>query len=285
MASDLRSIATTDIAYLDHGGAPLTMRVFAPDGDGPFPAVIDLHGGAWNRGDLSTCRERDEALAEAGIVAAAIDFRHAGDGYPSSLADINYAIRWFKAHAGEFGADAGRVGLSGQSSGGHLAMLAAMRPDDPRYAAIPLDGGAGIDAKVRCVGMSWPVINPLSRYRHALRAQARAVPPGWVAGIPECHDRYWGGEAAMEEGNPMLALERGEAVETPPALWVQGRPDEVHDYRDLDSGAGANEPERFAASYRAAGGAIEVVYIDQETRSSPTSFEPLARFFNRHLGG
>ena len=284
MASELRTIATTDVAYLDHGGEPLMMRVFVPDGGGPFPAVIDLHGGAWNRGDLTTCRERDEALADAGIVAAAIDFRHAGDGYPSSLADINYAIRWFKAHAEEFGADAGRIGLSGQSSGGHLAMLAAMRPDDPRYAAIPLDGGpADIDAGVRCVGMSWPVINPLSRYRHAKRVQARAAPPDWVAEIPECHDRYWVTEAAMEEGNPMLALERGEDVETPPALWVQGRPDEVHDYLDLDSDADLNEPERFAANYRAAGGEIELLYIDQASRSSPTSFEPLARFFNRHL--
>ena len=49
MASDVRTIVTTDIAYLHHGGEPLMMRVFAPEGDGPFPAVIDLHGGAWNR--------------------------------------------------------------------------------------------------------------------------------------------------------------------------------------------------------------------------------------------
>ena len=284
MASDVRTIATTDVDYLQHGGKKLAMRVFAPEGDGPFPAVIDLHGGAWNRGDLTTCRDRDEALADAGIVAAAIDFRHAGDGYPASLADINYAIRWFKAHAGEFGADPDRVGLCGQSSGGHLAMLAAMRPEDPRYAAIPLDGASGVDAKVRCVGMAWPVINPLSRYRHAKRVQARDVPPDWVAEIPECHDRYWVTEAAMEEGNPMLALERGEAVETPPALWVQGRPDEVHDYLDLDSDVDVNEPERFARNYRAGGGEIELLYIEQTTRSSPASFEPLARFFNRHLG-
>ena len=283
MASEVRTIGTADVVYLEHGGKPLAMRLFFPDGDGPFPAVIDLHGGAWNRGDLTTCRERDEALAEAGLVAAAIDFRHAGDGYPTSLADINYAVRWLKAHAGEHRVDASRVGLSGQSSGGHLAMLAAMRPEDSRYAGIPLDGAPDVDARVRCVGMSWPVINPLSRYRHARRAQARPEPPAWVAGIPECHDRYWVTEEAMAEGNPTLALERGEDVETPPALWVQGRPDEVHDYRDLDSGVDVNEPERFARNYRAASGEIEVVYIDQATRSSPTSFDPLARFFNRHL--
>ena len=284
MASDVRTIETTDVVYLEHGGKPLAMRVVAPEGNGPFPAVIDLHPGAWNRGDLTDCRDRDEALADAGIVAAAIDFRHAGDGYPTSLADINYAIRWFKARAGEFGADPDRVGLCGQSSGAHLAMLAAMRPDDPRYAAIPLDGASGeYDARVRCVGMSWPVINPLSRYRHVKRVLTRPTPPAWALDMPECHDRYWVTEEAMAEGNPTLALERGEDVETPPALWVQGRPDEVHDYRDLDSDLDVNEPERFARNYRAAGGEIDILYIDQATRSSPTSFDPLARFFNRHL--
>ncbi len=283
MASDVRTVETVDTTYLRHGERPLAMRLFMPDGAGPFPAVIDIHGGAWNRGDLTTCRDRDEALAEAGLVAAAIDFRHAGDGYPTSLADINYAVRWLKARADEYRVDPGRIGLSGQSSGGHLAMLAAMRPDDPRYAAIPLADGPAVDARVRCVGMSWPVINPLSRYRHAKRVEARPVPPDWVAGIVECHDRYWITEEAMAEGSPTLALERGEDVETPPALWVQGRPDEVHDYPDPESGAGVNEPERFARNYRAAGGEIDIVYIDNATRSSSTSFDPLARFFLRHL--
>ena len=76
------------------------------------------------------------------------------------------------------------VGLSGQSSGGHLAMLVAMRPHDPRYAAIPLPAGSpALDASVRCVVMSWPVINPLSRYRHAKRAEASANPPDWPKSI------------------------------------------------------------------------------------------------------
>ena len=73
MASDVRTIATTDVHYLHHGGKPLAMRVFAPEGDGPFPAVIDLHGGAWNRGDLTTCRDRDEALADLTVVAAGLE--------------------------------------------------------------------------------------------------------------------------------------------------------------------------------------------------------------------
>ena len=59
----------------------------------------------------------------------------------------------------------------------------------------------------------------------------------------------------------------------------------MHDYRDLDSDAGVNEPERFARNYRAAGGEIEVLYIEQAVRSTAASFDPLARFFRRHLAG
>ena len=61
--------------------------------------MIDVHGGAWTNGDRTECQARGEALAAAGLVVAAIDFRQAADGYPTSLIDINYATRWLKAHA------------------------------------------------------------------------------------------------------------------------------------------------------------------------------------------
>ena len=285
MATTL-TFTTEDIDYLRHGDRAMAMRLFRPAGAGPFPVVIDLHGGAWNKGALGGCRERDEAFAQAGIAAAAIDFRQAADGYPASLIDINYATRWIKAEAGALNLDASRVGLSGQSSGGHLAILSAMRPFDERYASIPLAKGTpDVDATVRCVGMSWPVINPLSRYRNALRTRAGNVPgpSDWVGDIPESHDRYWVTDENMTEGNPMLLLERGEKVHLPPAMWVQGRPDPVHDYRDPESPLDLNEPERFVENYRAAGGDIELVAIEQENRYSPTSFEPLTAFFKKHL--
>lgn len=304
MPTETLDITTEDLTYLTHGNTALAMRLYRPAVQGdhgglahatPLPAVIDLHGGAWNKNDLTSCAARDAVLAASGLVVAAIDFRHGADGYPATMADINYAIRWLKAGADRFGIDPARVGLCGQSSGGHLAMLAAMRPDDARYTAIPLAADAGenagadgeIDASVRCVGMQWPVINPLSRYRHALRQRAEGAE--WVGDIPENHDRYWIDEAAMEEGNPLLALERGEAVRTLPAMWIQGRPDIVHDYCDTDSGQpGAepvNEPERFAAAYRAAGGEIDLRYVAKEDASTAAaSFEPLARFFHAHLG-
>ncbi|MDR3538057.1 MAG: alpha/beta hydrolase [Acetobacteraceae bacterium] len=274
---------TEDRDYVRHGDRAMRLRLFRPVGAGPFAAVIDLHGGAWCNGDLAECQARDEVLARAGLVVAALDFRHGADGYPSSLVDINYAVRWIKAHAAELNVRPDRVALCGQSSGGHLAMLAAMRPDDARYAAQPLPAGSpAVDACVAAVAMIWPVINPLSRYRHARRALDATTPPAWVGDIPARHDLYWKTEAAMADGNPILALETGETVHTPPALWVQGRPDPAHDYRDPDSPVDANEPERFVGAYRRAGGKIELVALPYPTRAT-TSLEPVREFLVAQL--
>ncbi len=275
---------TRDVEYLRHGDRRFMARLFVPQGQGPFPAIVELHGGAWCNGDLNECQTYAEALARGGLAVAAIDFRHAGDGYPTSLADINYGIRWVKANAGELNTRSDLVGAAGQSSGGHLAMLAAMRPNDPRYAAIKLPSSAPeVDASLRAVAMLWPVINPLSRYRHALRARDSANPPAWVGNIPSRHDLYWKTEAAMADGNPMLMLEKGEKVPTPPALWLQGRPDPVHDYHDPDSGFTGTEPERFTANYRKAGGNIELLIVAQAERTTAATLGKVADFFHRHI--
>ena len=256
-----------DIEYLRHGDTPLLARVFRPRGPGPFPALVECHGGAWCMSDRLTERPRHEFMASHGIVSIALDFRSGNeDPYPASVADINYAVRWAKAHARELKTRPELIGLSGQSSGGHLAMLAAMRPLDPRYAMLALPVGSHRhDANVRCVVMSWPVINPLGRYRHAKRALAVAEnPPDWPKSIIARQDSYWRAEANMAEGNPMLALERGEKVKTPPAIWFQGRGDTLHDYKDADSDFPGNEPQRFVANYRKAGGEIELDYLDMD---------------------
>ena len=86
----------------------------------------------------------------------------------------------------------------------------------------------------------------------------------------------------MAEGNPLLALESGEKVRTPPAVWIQGRPDPVHDYRDPESALERNEPARFAQRYEEAGGSIELVYIDHASRAEQC-LAPLAGFLATQL--
>ena len=166
-------IDVEDVEYIRHGNTPLLARIYKPRGSGPFPLVIDLHGGAWCKKDRTSDAGTDEPLAKSGVVVVALDFRMPPDaGYPASLADINYAIRWCKARAAQFGSRADRVGILGVSSGGHQAMLAAMRPADPRYTEFPLAGTAAVDASLRCVVLCWPVIDPLGRYHYAKKMQS-----------------------------------------------------------------------------------------------------------------
>src|SRR5215212_4877108 len=111
-------IEVTDVEYLRHGDKPLLARVYQPRGEGPFPLIVDVHGGAWCRKDRMSDVTTDEALARSGAVAVSLDFRMPPEAkYPASLQDINYAVRWCKANAGKFGARADKVALLGVSSG------------------------------------------------------------------------------------------------------------------------------------------------------------------------
>ncbi|MDE0779620.1 MAG: alpha/beta hydrolase [Alphaproteobacteria bacterium] len=278
------ALITENIEIYRHGDKPMIVQLIRPETGGPYPVIVDLHGGCWCKGYPSECAARGEVFAAAGMVSAALDFRQADEGYPSSLVDINYAIRWLKAHAEELRLDADRIGLLGQSSGGHLAMLASMRPENARYMALPLeDGSPDVDASVKCVGVMWPVINPLSRYRRVVGLVGAGNPPAWVGDLQQRHDSYWGTEENMEEGNPMLALERGEDVIVCPSIWFQGLPDPVHDYRDPESPLDLNEPERFVENYRKVGGSMSIVHVEQANRSDPEFLGPLVAFFRENL--
>ena len=257
------AFTVSDREYLRHGDDAFLARIYLPDGDGPFPCIVEVHGGGWSQFDRLRGKHLHEALARSGCTVMAIDFRQGSKGaYPRSVADVHYAVRWAKAHARELKTAPDMVGMSGNSSGGHLAMLMSMRPEDPRYAALPVDGPT-YDSRVRCVVMLWPVINPFGRYRYAKSILAQPDPPAWPNSLIPLHDAYWGDEAAMAEGSPLLILERGEPAELVPAMWVQSTQDRVHNYKDPSSDFPGPESDRFAKAYRAAGGEIQTFYFDE----------------------
>lgn len=277
-----------DLEYLRHGDTPLLARLFVPRGEGPFPMIVELHGGAWCKGDRTNDTIMNEPLARSGVVVAALDFRQPPEAaYPGSLLDISYAVRWLKSRAAEFHARADRVGLMGASSGAHQAILLAMKPRDPGYASLPLPAGSpAVDGSVRCAVLCWPVIDPLGRYRYAKELKAGGGPyPEVVDRVLPSHDRYWGTEAAMAEGNPTLALERGETVETPPVLYIQGTHDKAHPRPHL---------ERFVQQYRKIGGQVDLELMEGETEgyigrkpASPAVGRTIARiieFVHKQLG-
>jgi acetyl esterase/lipase len=210
---------------------------------------MDVHGGQWTRNDRLGNASISEVLAASGLVVFAPDFHLATPAtpYPTALVDVSYAVRWFKAHAGDFNATATHLGGMGSSSGGHLIMLSAMRARDPRYATLPLAEAPDLDASLAYLILPWPILDPYGRFifaqdtnRQDIVASTRTFFAPW--------DTIW-------EGNPMAILERGEAVELPPALIIQG---------SADANVTPALQQRFAAAYRAAGGDLTLeVFPDQ----------------------
>jgi acetyl esterase len=238
-----------DVTVYEYDEGQLLARLYQPVGEGPFPAVVDVHGGGWTSGDRFQNALIDATLASRGIVVLALDFRMPPEaGYPAAVADVNAGIRWLKAHAPEFGARTETVGGLGTSSGAQTLLLNALRPTDPRYAALPIGGGA--DASLAFAVAGWPVADPLARFR-MLQQQGNAT-------TVAAHLTYWHTEDAMAEGSPQLILERDEAVRMPPLLIVQGTND-------------ANLPpdmaDRFAAAYGAKGGSVHLEKFANEPHS------------------
>ena len=170
--------------------------------------------------------------------------------YPLALTDINYAVRWTKLHAKDLKTRPDLVGISGQSSGGHLAMLAAASA----RSALHRDPAAGWLTRARRFGEVRRAVMAGDQSDRPLSLRAAARPRSirrrtGHKGIIDRHNQFWGSEANMIEGNPMLILERGEKPELPPAIWHQGRGDLMHDYKDEDFKGSDTEAPRFTASY------------------------------------
>ena len=285
ISTQMYEVAIADVEYLRHGEAPLLARLFKPQGSGPFPIMLELHGGAWVRGTRENGNAANEALAKTGVIVAALDFRTQAP-YPASVADIHYAIRWAKTQAASWKGKPDRIGAMGTSSGAHQAMLLGMRPHDARYAALPSPAGAGgVDGTLACVIMISPVIDPLGRYLYAKGLRSNCTPPEGVgAQWPPMHERYWGTEEAMAEGAPARILARGEKTALPPTLTLRRAYEASHPRPDFDE---------FIDQYRKAGGSIDVrifegegggLLSDLSSQVAEQTIEEMGKFINKHLG-
>ncbi len=127
------------VTYRTIDAQALKLDVAVPPGDGPFPAIVMLHGGGWIKGGRSRFRDEIEEAAWRGFVGVSVDYRlcrtgeetPSVDGFPAPLQDVKAAIRFLRANADRFRIDPMRIGIAGESAGGHLALLAGLtRPED-----------------------------------------------------------------------------------------------------------------------------------------------------------
>ena len=108
---------------------PMNTRFYRPDDAKVRPAIIDLYGGAWQRGSPEDQSRFDRAMAARGYGVFAIDYRHAPEHrYPAQIEDVRTALRFIHQNAIKYHVDPTRFVLCGRSAGGHLALLAAYEP-------------------------------------------------------------------------------------------------------------------------------------------------------------
>jgi acetyl esterase/lipase len=267
------TVAIEDLEYQKG----MLARLYRPSGAGPFPAALQVHGGAWTSKDRTDNDFMAKALAESGIFVASIDFRMPPVApHPGSIQDINLGIRWLKANAREFKSRPEWVGSWGTSSGGHQVLLAAMRALNSTYSALP--GPAGVDAKQAWVISGWGVLDPLLRYNLAKKAGNKE--------LVHLHDTFWLTEAAHEDASPPAMLKRGEKCELPPALVFGGDKDEWVPVALMRS---------FVADYNKAGGDAELQLYEGANHGFMTgkpdapyaasAIERMKQFIRKHTTG
>jgi acetyl esterase len=217
ICSSAQAGLTKDVAYAKVEGVSLALDVFVPDGPGPFPAVIMVHGGGWDHGDKSGGKNKgwmvpmDEPLSRAGFAWFEINYRLLPKyPYPACLDDVQSAIRWVKAHAAEYRVDPSRIALAGESAGGYMVDLAAARADE----------STRVNAVVSFYGV----------YDMVAQAEAKGIGGnlGLLFGISQLDNKtrpiLWAASAAAY-------LKPG----LPPFLLVHGDADQISPYQnDLD---------------------------------------------------
>ena len=260
----------TDIEYGRAGDVPLLLDVHVPDGDGPFPVAILVHGGGWGSGDKGGAETPNSGaditpwfapLADAGFTWFSINYRLApAHCWPACLEDTLTAIRWVKSHAARFKGDSGRIALIGHSAGGHLACMAAAT------------GGA--DTRVQAVVGCAPVTN----FEQDLAARG-----GLSLALQNLHGRQQEvtSEALdiLRATSPINNLKPG----LPPFLLIHG---------DADRSVPMEQSLNFQARLRANGVHCDLITIPggphrlaEWMASDPQWTEKMVRWLRQTLGG
>ena len=231
LAVPARAELKTDIEFAAVDGTSLTLDAFVPDGDGPFPTCILVHGGGFTQGDkTSFIKPLFEPLSKAGFTWFTINYRLAPQHrFPACVEDVETAIRWVKSHAAEYKVDPQRIALIGESAGGHLVSLAGVRGRaETRVAAVV------------------PFYAP-----HDLESRVRQSPsvPVWVEalfGLKQLDDAAW---KTLREASPISYVRPG----LPPYLLIHGTQDDKVPFA---------QSLRFWEQMHAAGNACELIAID-----------------------
>ena len=259
MQPEAEDIAVGAVTNVTADGVPV--RIYRPRGDGPFPVAMMFHGGGWVIGDLTSadCQSR-ELCNGAGVLVISVDYRLAPEHrFPAAADDCYNATVWAAAHAAEFGGDASRLAVTGDSAGGNLAAVVAQMVRDK--------GGPAIAFQL----LVYPVTDGVTFDNPSYHDNAE----GYLLTAESMH-WFWNHYAPTPEdrrnpyASPLLA---DSFADLPPALVLTAEFDPLRD-----------EGEAYAEKLRAAGVAAELVRYDGfihgffgQTRMIPAAREAMTK--------
>lgn len=219
---------TTDVEFARPGGYSLTMDISIPEGLGPHPAVILVHGGGWQNGDKETyIQPWFPVLTRAGFAWFSINYRLAPQfQYPAPVEDIEAAVKFVKSNANKYRVDEGKIALMGESAGGHLVALVAAR------------GKVKVKGVVDFYGP-----HDLSKLIEANQAAAKALGP--LLGFTDMNDAA---KKSLAEASPITLVTK----RMPPFLFIHG---------DKDPMVPLSQSTEMCAKMKAAGAKCEVVVV------------------------
>ncbi|MFC9357033.1 alpha/beta hydrolase [Rhodococcus sp. NPDC057014] len=225
-------------AHYESGGAQIPLRVYVPEGPAPHPVVLYFHGGGFVAGDLDVVDEPARAVANgAGAIVVAATYRRAPEHrFPAAADDASAALRWVAANIATYGGDPGNVVVMGDSAGGNLAAVTALRARDE-------DG-----PRLRGQVLIYPVIDPNAEF-----PSRRQFAEGYVIGAGDL-DWFWGNYLRSPEDatHPYAVPSRAASLEgLPPALVLTTENEVARD-----------EAEAYAGALRQAGVDTEAIRFD-----------------------
>ena len=197
------------VSFASPAGVQLHADVYRPPRDGTFPIVVQVYGGAWQRGAPSDFSNFAASLASSGYVVIAIDYRHAPEWqWPAQIEDVRTALSWIAKHAAEYGGDPNKIVLIGRSAGAHLATMAAW---------------AGSPVKIRGVVSYYGPVDLVESYRRPPRPDpldVRSVEAALIGGtLAEMPSQYADASTITHVGTGTTPL--------PPTLLIYGGRDHI----------------------------------------------------------
>lgn len=179
----------TTIEFGNHDGVALLGDLTIPDGPGPFPALVGVHGGGWQQGSRDIYKHWGPFLAARGYVLLAVDYRTSAPGrksYPEAVHDVRAAVQFIKGEAAACKVDPARVALIGDSAGGHLASLVALGGDSSTFAAgYPEDKHAKLSTKVKCAVGVYGIYDMVRQWNSDLVSRPRnQISEQFLGGAP-----------------------------------------------------------------------------------------------------